>query len=331
MMFSRIKTPYYAVPVSFLIALFAVAALADLPAGYTGHPFRNMIQSIPGAIYPWRYDSAGAEITWHSSDRNQGTCHLRKTGTTEDLISLKYLDTYWDHMSPGAGSDTMIHYTDSNNIYLGYIVTGEWVKMTLNVALAGTYQFDGMVTACCDPASTTECINPICDPTIKIDFLNGTDSVSTGPVTLTKTGYYHHYMYEANLARVTLKQGTQLHKITILGTPPANLWYFKYTIVSTPAMERARHFGAIGALRTERVSRLGNGSVLVDFQTTDTHPVTIDCYDSRGRLMSSQHVVNISKGLNQCTVQGHFASGAQLIKLTQGNNSTVSKVFVAGK
>ena len=330
-MCSQVKSPRYAVPVSFLIALFAFTAFADLPAGYTGLPFRNQIQSIPGVIYTWRYDSAGAEITWHTSDRNQGTCHLRKTGTTEDLISLKYLDTYWDHMSPGAGSDTMIHYTDSNNIYLGYIVTGEWVKMTLNVTQAGTYQFDAMVTACCDPASTTECINPICDPTIKIDFLNGTDSVSTGPVTLTKTGYYHHYMYEANLARVTLKQGTQLHKITILGTPPANLWYFKYTLVSTTAMERQRHFGAFGAIKTGRVSLLGNGDVLVRFQSNNSAPVTISCFDAQGQLLSSRHVATVNKGNNQCTLAGHATAGTQLIRLSQGNYSTVSKVVVTGR
>jgi hypothetical protein len=313
------------------IVFLSVSAYSELPAGYTGLPFRNQIQSIPGVIYTWRYDSAGAEITWHTSDRNQGTCHLRKTGTTEDLISLKYLDTYWDHMSPGAGSDTMIHYTDSNNIYLGYIVTGEWVKMTINATQAGTYQFDAMVTACCDPASTTECINPICDPTIKIDFLNGADSVSTGPVTLTKTGYYHHYMYEANLARVTLKQGTQLHKITILGTPPANLWYFKYTLLSTPAMERQRHFGALDELRTEQVAHRGNDGILVTFRAAAAAPVELDVFDARGKLLGSEQFSNVVAGLNRSTIAGYFAPGTHIVKLAQGSRSTVSKVVIGGR
>jgi hypothetical protein len=331
-MFSMIKTPYYTVPVSFLIALFAFAALADLPAGYTGLPFRNQIQSIPGVIYTWRYDSAGVKnITWsYPYPNNRGDYHGKTTAGVEDPVGLKRLNTGWDKLASCVCNDTMIHYNDTaNNIYLGYIETGEWVKMTINVAQTGTYQFDAMVTACCAPNSTTECINPICDPTIKIDFLNGADSVSTGPIKLTKTGYYHYYMYEANLAKVTLKQGLQLHKITILGTPPANLWYYKYTLVSTTAMEREKHFGALTSIKTDRITRLSNGSVMVVFQTTDAIPVTIDCYDSRGRLTSTQHVANVNKGTNQCALQGHFAPGAQLIKLTQENKSTVSKMYLS--
>jgi hypothetical protein len=333
MMFSRIKTPYYTVPVSILIALFAFAAFADLPAGYTGLPFRNMIQSIPGVIYTWRYDSAGVKnITWsYPYASNRGDYHGRTTAGVEDPVGVKRLNTGWDHMAPGAGSDTMIHYSDSNGIYLGYIETGEWVKMTINVAQAGTYQFDAMVTACCAPNSTTECINPPCDPSIRIDFLNGTDSVSTGKITLTRTGYYHTYMYENNLARVTLKQGIQLHKITILGTPPANLWYFKYTLVSTPAMERQRHYGAFGALKTERVSLLGNGDVLVRFQSNNSAPVTISCFDAQGKFLFSRHMATVNRGLNQCTLAGHATAGTRLIKLLQGNQSTVSKVIVTGK
>ena len=331
MMFSRIKTPYYSVPVSFLIAFFVFTALADLPAGYAGLPFRNQIQSIPGVIYTWRYDSGGAEITWHTSDHNQGDCHLRRTGTIEDLISLKYLNTGWDHMSPGAGDDSMIHYTDTaNNIYIGWVVTDEWQKMTVNVKQAGTYQFDAMVTACCDPASTTECIIP-CDPRIRIDFLNGSDSVSTGIVTFTKTGYYHHYMYEANLGRVTLKQGVQLHKTYIVGYPPFNLWYFKYTLISTPAMERQRHFGSIDEIRTERVERLGSGTVAVSFRTAATAPVRIDCYDSQGRLLVSQRVSNVSAGLNRCLISENVMPGMQVVRLSQGNYSTVSKMVVGGR
>jgi hypothetical protein len=312
--------------------LFVGTVSAEQPAGYAGKPFRNIIQPIPGIFYPWRYDSAGVKnITWsYPFAYNRGDFHGKTTNGVEDPVGLKKLNTGWDHMAPGAGSDTMIHFTDSNNVYLGYIETGEWVKSTVNVLEAGTYQIDAMVTACCAPNSTTECINPICDPTIRIDFLNGTDSVSTGPVTLEKTGYYHTYKYEANISRVTLKQGLQLHRIHILGTPPANLWYFKYTLVSTPAMEQARHFGAAALLRTERVDRLGNGGVLVEFQAAAAAPVAIDCFDPQGRLASSQYVANVNIGRNRCAIAGRFAPGAQLVRLTQGNRSTVSKLFLTG-
>jgi hypothetical protein len=96
-------------------------------------------------------------------------------------------------------------------------------------------------------------------------------------------------------------------------------------------MERQRHFGAFGALKTERVSRLGNGDVLVRFQSTNSAPVTISCFDAQGQLLSSRHVATVNKGLNQCTFAGHAAAGTQLIKLVQGNFSTVSKVVVTGR
>jgi|GEM_PF-5676687 hypothetical protein len=314
----------------FITVLLSLTVSADIPAGYNGNPFRNQIQSIPGVIYPWRYDSAGVKnITWsYPYPSNRGDYHGKMTAGVEDPVGLKRLTTAWDHMSPGAGSDTMIHYTDSNNIYLGYIETGEWVKMTLNVAQTGTYQFDAMVTACCAPNSTTECINPICDPTIRIDFLDGSDSVSTGPVTLTKTGYYHNYMYEANLARVNLRQGLQLHKITVLGTPPANLWYFKYTLVNTPVMERRKHFGALEELRTERIEPTRGGATIV-FRAAGSSAVSVEVFDARGKLLVSGVDAVASAGLNRFHVSGLFGPGAVMVKLTQGHAATVSRMPVA--
>ena len=222
----------------------------------------------------------------------------------------------------------MIHYDDTNNIYLGYIRNKEWVKMTIDVNQAGTYQFDAMVTACCQPNSTTECLNPLCDPTLRIDFLNGTDSVSTGTVTLTRTGYYHYYMYEANLAHVNLAQGRQVHKITILGWPPANLWYFKYTLLATAALERQNHFGDVEILKAGHLSRINDRSIQIDFQAHGPAAVTIECFSAAGQLVSIRHVSNVNVGLNRCLLDGYFSPGTKLIKLTQGTSATVSKMFL---
>jgi hypothetical protein len=326
----RLQVQLFAV--SFIIVFPAVVAFSAIPAGYNGTPFRNQVQNVPGVIYPWRYDSGGVNITWSDSNTNNpGDCHLRTTAGVEDHVGIKYLNTGWDHMAPGAGSDTMIHYTDSNNIYLGYVRNKEWVKMTVNVTQDGTYQFDAMVTACCAPTSTTECINPICIPDIRIDFLNGTDSVSTGTVTLTKTGYYHTYMYEANLATVNLKKGLQIHKTGILGWPPENLWYFKYTLINTPAMDRQRHFGALDELRTEQVACRGGDGIIVAFHASAAAPVRLDVFDAHGRLLVSELQVNVIAGLNRCAIAGHFAPGAHVVKLTQGSLSTVSKVVITGR
>jgi hypothetical protein len=324
------KTVYRLSPACLCAILFLTGlGQSEVPSNYKGRPFRNQIQSVPGTIYLWRYDSGGADIAWSDSNTsNPGDYHERTTNGIEDKVGLKKLNRAWDQMAPNAGPDTMIHYDDTNNIYLGYIRNKQWVKMTIDVKQAGTYQFDAMVTACCQPNSTTECLNPLCDPTIRIDFLNSTDSASTGPVTFTRTGYYHYYMYESNLSRVNLKQGIQLHKITILGWPPSNLWYFKYTLVSTPALERQNHCGNMALLKAERCARSGDGRVQIDFLTENRLPVTIECFTLAGQLESSRSFADVNKGLNRRTLTGHFPPGTKLVKLVQGRNATVSKLFL---
>ena len=312
--------------------LFVGLGLCDLPPNYKGLPFRNQIQKIPGIMYPWRYDSAGAEISWHTSmTNNQGDYHGRTTAGKEDPIGLKRLNTAWDHMASGAANDTMIHYNDSNNVYLGYVVNGEWQKMTMNVLQTGTYQIDAMVTACCQPNSTTECLDPICDPTARIDFLNGTDSVSTGLFTFVRTGYYHTYMYEANVARLSLKQGIQVHRLQVVGQPPFNMWYFKYTLVSTPVTKRQRFYGDGGSLKTECISRLADGALRIDFQAAGSSAVTVECFNCRGNLLASRVITGVKNGANRCTLTGHFAAGAQIVRLVQGAGSSASTLVAAAR
>jgi hypothetical protein len=324
------KTVYRLFPAClFVVVLLTGPGQAEVPSNYKGRPFRNQIQSVPGTVYLWRYDSGGADIAWSDSNTNNpGDYHGRTTNGVEDKVGLKTLNRAWDQMAPNAGPDTMIHYDDTNNIYLGYIRNKQWVKMTIDVKQAGTYLFDAMVTACCQPNSTTECLNPLCDPTIRIDFLNNTDSVSTGAVTFTRTGYYHYYMYETNLARVNLKQGIQLHKITILGWPPSNIWYFKYTLLSTSALERQNHCGDVDMLKAERCARSCDGRVQVDFQAQDRWPVRIECFTAKGQLESAGSFAYVNEGLNRHALNGRVSPGTKLIRLVQGRNSTVNKLFL---
>jgi hypothetical protein len=310
--------------ISFFICF---PVFGELPAGYTGQPFRAGIQSIPGIIYCWRYDVGGKNVSWF--DVSGGNSGNYNRGVGAEDVDMKTLDPGWDHVAAGFGSDTMLHYSDSNNVYIGYTENPDWQKTTVDVKTAGTYAIDFMVTACCAP-NDAPC-NAGCIPTVRIDFLDGTDSVSTDTVTFSHTGYYHTYKYEADLKRITLKQGIQVQRLEVVGDGPFNMWYFKYNLLSTPVTERRCHFGAADALKTESVTRTAGGGIAVDFKTSLTGPVTISCFDSRGRRLSSQTMAAVHSGFNKVTLDGHFSAGAHLIKLTQGENSTVSRVFVGAR
>jgi hypothetical protein len=312
--------------------IWASASFSAIPAGYTGHPFRNQTQQIPGIFYPWRYDSAGVSgVTWFYPDtRNQGTYHNKKTNGVEDYTGLKMLDPGWDHMVTGTSTakDTMIHYTDSNNVYLGYVLNGEWQKTTVNVKDSGVYSIDAMVTACCKPDSGTECTNPVCNPRIRITFFEGADSTSTDTVLFLRSGYYHTYKYESNLTHISLKQGLQVLRLKIVGQPPYNVWYLKFSPITTPIYNKAIALQSDNGLAIRKIG-IASGNVRLDFISAGSLPVHIDCFDGQGKLVVSQAVSPAGKGINHATVSGHIASGMHFFRLTQGKSCVTSRVFLS--
>jgi hypothetical protein len=315
-----------------LLGLVCISSsFSAIPAGYAGHPFRNQIQQIPGIFYPWRYDSAGASgVTWfYPVNHNDGNYHNKKTNGVEDFTGLKMLDKGWDHMVTGTSTvlDSMIHYDDSNNVYLGYVYNGEWQKTTVNVKEAGTYSIDAMVTACCKPDSGTECTNPVCNPRIRLTFFEGTDSVSTDTILLLRSGYYHTYRYEPNLTHITLKQGLQVLRLKIVGQPPYNVWYLKFTPVATQVSNKVNHQKPDGL--EIHSARTMSGSVHLDVRSTNSFPLHIDCFNGQGKLIASQAISHIDKGSNHITVSGRFAAGMHFFRLTQGNTIVTSRVFLA--
>jgi hypothetical protein len=161
----------------------------------------------------------------------------RKTAGVEDFVINRILNPAWDvygtsaHQNPADPTDTLdnpisdttLIYNDmqatKDGIYIGYIEHGEWVKSTVNVAQAGLYQIDLMLTA-----STT-------NPSIMISALNGRDSVSTGEITFENTGFYHYYQLQKNVARIQLKKGLQVIRTDITGEPPFNLWFYRFSLI----------------------------------------------------------------------------------------------------
>ncbi len=313
-----------------------------IPPNYSAVPFRNVIQQIPGRFFPWRYDSATAGgISWLNpgTDTMSGDYYQydgRTTGGREDRIMNRILNPAWDVYGDSAFqnppdsadtvanpvSDTTLIYKDMNatkdGIYIGYVEPREWVKSTVNVATAGLYQIDLMVTG----RTTT--------PMIMIAALNGTDSVSTGTITFRSTGFYHWYQDEKNMATIRLQKGIQLIRTEITGNPPFNIWFFRFTLIDSstgvaPASyERDAWWGEVGAII------LHNGSIQLSFSAASDNPVTVTMYSATGREYGSEVLASVHSGMNTVCCRTRPAPGVVFVRLKQGDDVLVTKAAVTG-
>lgn len=178
----------------------AAAATAQVPAGYAGTPWHDTIQTVPGRLEPERYDEGSTGVTWFDTGPKIGAYAVRNP-TGVDLDPVKAAD----QTVPGS---TVKH--TAGGIYWGWLENGEWLKMTVDVKQAGTYAIHAMVGTAMNGTS------------FRVDALRGTDSVSSGTLTLPFTGNpcpvecYHYWNYAKDLGTITLKAGIQVIRMQIV-------------------------------------------------------------------------------------------------------------------
>jgi hypothetical protein len=223
--------------------IFSGSVSSKIPYKYSGKPFQDSIQQIPGRFYVWRYDQADVRgISWQTPRTKPMTGDYyqydgRQTAGKEDYIINRILNSAWDvygnseHHNPAnpadtianPPSDTTLVYNDmkakKDGIYIGYIERGLWLKSTVNVAKSGLYKIDLMVTS------------KSANPSIMISALNGNDSISTGNIKFNNIGNYHCYQLQKNVATIHLKKGLQVIRTDVTGDPPFNLWFYRFSLV----------------------------------------------------------------------------------------------------
>ena len=325
------------------VVLFSGLVFSALPPNYTALPFRGVTQQIPGRFFPWRYDSATAGgISWLNpgTDTMSGDYYQydgRTTAGHEDRIMNRILNPAWDmygdsvfqnpvdsaDTNANPVSDTTLIYNDMNatkdGIYIGYVEPGEWVKSTVNVATAGLYQIDLMVTS-----RTSQ-------PWISISALNGTDSVSTGNIIFKSTGFYHWYQDEKNMATIRLQKGIQLIRTEITGQPPFNIWFFRFTLIDSStgvaptSNERHARWGQAGA------TVLHDGTMQLSFSSENNNPVTVSMFNATGKEYGSELLTSVHSGMNMVRCRTLPERGMAFIRLKQGNSVLVAEAAVTGE
>lgn len=190
------------------IALMGVhIVIAQVPANYTGKAYKDSATIIPGTLKPERYDVGANNVTYFDNTAGHtGAVNLRNP-TDVDLDDVKKADPNVDTSKVKAvvGSP-----------YWGWLANGEWLKFTVDVKTAGTYNISAMVGVNSKNKS------------FRLDAYQGTDSVSSGSLIMPYSGTcngaacscpyecYHYWYYAANLGTIKLKAGIQVMKLQMV-------------------------------------------------------------------------------------------------------------------
>jgi len=186
------------------VAFLSSHARAAVPAGYLGTPFGGTPRALPGRIELEDFDEGGQNVAWsvddHTGNFGEGGCaangyregihpQLCKTNTNPNEV-----DTY--SMGPMMGQK---YPTEAmpQSIYIGYTHAVDWVKLTVNVSVAGTYK-----------VSSTWASEPGGADGIKVQL--SFNDMLKADAKLPGTGGYHNWVVASDFATFELEAGVQV-------------------------------------------------------------------------------------------------------------------------
>jgi hypothetical protein len=192
------------VAVATPIFLWAAPSHADIPAGYMGTPFGGTPWPIPGRIEFENYDDGGQNVGWrvddHTGNFGQGGCagNDLRMGIHPQICRTNTSTGEVDLYSAGPMKGTKYPSEQMpQSYYIGYTHGADWVKLTVNVATAGTYK-----------VSSTWASEPGGAGGIKMQILFN-DKVKAD-VSLQGTGGYHNWVEFPDFATLQLDAGVQV-------------------------------------------------------------------------------------------------------------------------
>jgi hypothetical protein len=219
----RPRTPGYSFAILAVGAVcWAPAARAAVPAGYTGMPYQGTPQVIPGRVELADLDEGGLNVAFFADHRRENAVAEGYSPVSGDdyrpgnLALPNICKTNRAVEKPGEGSEDFWEdgkrYPSDDKLheyYMGFAHTVDWVRVTVNVQQAGTYNV----------SSNWACANPNCG--LSIWFNDGASPADnpdrpldgenkTGTVELEGTNDYHKWRAYPNFAQVELSAGVQL-------------------------------------------------------------------------------------------------------------------------
>jgi len=206
------QVPFAAATIGLALSL-APQARADIPAGYTGTPYKGTPQVIPGRVELADLDLGGEGVAYHADHRRSNSAGYEPISGNDyrpddkDLPNIcktngASVDTWADDGTPYPSA------TDKYWYYMGYAHAVDWVKVTVDVKAAGKYYVSSWWASAGDMWGLSIWFN---DGHGTPDPMRPNDGVNkSGLIEMAGTSDYHKWKKYPNFATVDLSAGLQV-------------------------------------------------------------------------------------------------------------------------
>jgi hypothetical protein len=233
----KVKNCICSLPCGIIILGFGVLTSCQTAKNnnsYKGEPFSDSLynggaQTIPGRLQCEYYDFGGEGVAFHDSDSvNSGSGRLNPADGSylQEFRINEAVDISYTKFQDPPIDNTIYNFveTEKNQLYVGWTKPGEWVKYTVNVTKAGTYQLGIMYTS-----------NKIGKISISVNDKDATGGILI-PTTFVEADtvawrQWHHWNYLKNMATVNLKEGLQTITLHTADVGDMNYDYINFELV----------------------------------------------------------------------------------------------------
>ncbi len=198
---------------SFAPLLVAARAHADIPADYTGTPYKGTPSAIPGRVDLVNVDLGGAEISYHADHNRMNSAGYEPISGNDYRPDEKDLPNICktNEQNPDTWVVDGTQYPSATNkveYYIGYAHAVDWVKVTVNVAVSGKYDVSSNWASDGAKAGLSIWFN---DGHSAVDPKHPKDGVNkSGVVILDGTSDFHKWKAYPKFATVDLSAGLQV-------------------------------------------------------------------------------------------------------------------------
>ncbi|MES2795508.1 MAG: carbohydrate-binding protein [Bacteroidota bacterium] len=136
--------------ISFILLLFNILGIKLTAQTYQGRAWHDSTQVIPGKIQCELFDEGGEGLAFHDFDSiNNGSGKLNPNdGTYFNTFRMKEgVDISYTKTKGIDNNDYNVVEPLMDQLYVGWTKPGEWIKYSVDIKEAGTYQLSLMYTA----------------------------------------------------------------------------------------------------------------------------------------------------------------------------------------
>jgi hypothetical protein len=210
---------------NLLILALTLTLIISCSKPFTGKPWENKMQTIPGRVQCELYDTGGEGVSYHDSDSvNNGSGRLNPANGSfynefrmNEGVDISYTKTNGTDDNPF--NDVM---PEMNQLYVGWTEPGEWIRYSVDVSKAGKYKIGLMFTS--NRGGEIEVVNEQQEST-------GAMKVPTTYKDADTVAWrqWHHWNKLDSIGSINLTKGKQVITLKTLANGNMNYDYLEFT------------------------------------------------------------------------------------------------------